>query len=191
MKKAMILSLGFAFIIAFTSCSNEDEVGVRTILKGHVSDDIRGINISGYKIVLVKDWRSCSNFMCGLRYQEIATAYTDANGDYSITFNYKLKEGESYTLYEQYYGDPYYPEYLQYINIIAAKTNTVNINAWRPVELKLNVEVLNNNNAPLMIRNKLADNDITLFNTENIYEQNIVKTYNLRSRPDSDIEIIF
>lgn len=191
MKKSIILILSFALLVNFTSCSNEDEVGVKTTLKGHVSDDIRGINISGYKIVLVKSWSSCSNFMCGLRSEEIATTYTDTNGDYSITFNYKVKEGESYTLEEQYYGTPYYPEYLKKINIVAGKINTVNINAWEPIALKLNVKVANNNNTPLMIGNLSDGSNSMWFNTEDIYEQNINKTYNLRSRPDSDIKIIF
>lgn len=183
--------IGSILIMSFISCSKED-VGVQTVLKGHVSDNIRGVNISGYKIVLVKSWESFgSNFMSGIYTEEVATTHTDENGDYSITFNYKLKEGERYTLSEQYYGTPYYPEYHQYINIVAGKTNTVDINAWKPIELRLNVEVLNNINEPLMIRNEIANGDLRLFGTENIYEENITKTYTLRSRPDTDIKIVF
>lgn len=178
-------------ILSFISCSKEDDVGVQTVLKGHVSDNIRGINIEGYKIVLVKSWVSCSNFMCGTSSQEIATTYTDENGDYSITFNYKLSEGESYGLSEQYYGTPYYSEYLSSKRIVAGKTNIKDINAWRPIELKLDVKVLNNDNAPLHIRNEIVNGDPRLFGTEFIYEQNIHRTYTLRSRPDTDIKIIF
>ena len=170
------------------SCSKED-IGIQTILKGHVSDNLRGINISNYKIVLVKYWDSCSNFKCGTKTVEVATTYTDSNGDYSISFNYKLNDGEKYSLSEQYYGDPYKPEYSKKINIIPGKTNTLDINAWKPIELRLNVEVLKNINTPLMIRNEI-DNTIIL-NTENIYEENITKTYTLRSKPNSDINIIF
>lgn len=180
----------FVLLSIIASCSKED-IGVQTVLKGHVSDNIRGINIEGYKIVLIKSWESCENFMCGLKSEEVATTYTDKNGDYSITFNYKLKEGERYTLLEQYYGSPYYPEYLNQIEIVSGKTNTVDINAWKPVELRLNVTVLNNISPPLMIRNEIDDSNTAFLNTENIYEENITKTYSLRSKPDTDIKIIF
>jgi hypothetical protein len=190
MKHALIIVLSFILILNLTSCSKED-IGVEAVLKGHVSDNIRGINISGYKIVLVKSWESCENFKCGTRTQEVATTYTDNNGEYSITFNYKLNEGERYTLFEQYYGTPYYPEYSSKIAIKAGTTNIININAWKPIELRLKVDVLNNFNKPLMIRNEIDNSNTTFLNTENIYEENITKTYYLRSKPNSDIKIIF
>ena len=191
MKQVLNIVAAFSLMINLAACSKEEDPGVQTVLKGHVSDATRGIAIGNYKIVLIKSWRSCENFMCGLNSEEIATVYTDENGDYSITFNYKVKEGESYTLMEQYYGTPYYPEYLNRIEIVAGKTNTVNINAWKPIELKLNVEVLNNIHAPLMIRNEIDNSTTAFLNTENIYEENIAKTYTLRSKPDTDIKIIF
>lgn len=190
MKHVLRITAYFVLLLTFASCSEED-VGVETVIKGHVSDHTRGINIGGYKVVLVKSWEKCENFMCGSRSQEVATAYTDENGDYSITFNYKLQEGERYTFSEQYYGFPYYPEYLNTIDIAPGKTNTININAWKPVELKLNVTVLNNVNPPLMIRNEIDASNTSFLNTENIYDENISKTYTLRSKPDTDIKIIF
>lgn len=187
----IILLLSFLGLI---SCKKE-KTGVQTVIKGHVSDNIRGINISGYKMVLEKSvYHSAGLWTSYTSYDEVATAYTDANGDYSMTFDYKLDyDGQSYNLSEQYYGTPYYPEYLQPIKIIAGNTNIVNINAWKPIGLILNVEVLNNIPSlnGLHVRNELVSNNTTLFNTENIYEQNIIKTYNLRSRPNSDIKIIF
>lgn len=190
MRHILKIITGFVVLLTLASCSKED-VGVQTILKGHVSDHIRGIDVSGYKIVLIKSWSSCENFMCGLRSEEVSTVYTDQKGEYSITFNYKLKEGETYTIAEQYYGSPYYPEYFKRIEIIAGRTNIVDINAWRPIDLRLNVEVLNNINGPLMIRNEIDDGKSSFLNTENIYEENITKTYTLRSKPNTDIKIIF
>lgn len=129
--------------------------------------------------------------MCGTKMEEIATAYTDSNGDYSIKFNYKLNPEESYVMSEQYYGMPYYPEYQSGAGgIVAGRMNTVNINAWRPVELRLTVDVLNNKNSPLMVRSEFNSNKM-LNATEFIYEQYIKKPYILRSKPNSDINIIF
>ena len=42
-----------------------------------------------------------------------------------------------------------------------------------------------------MIRNEIDNGNSSFLNTENIYEENITKTYTLRSKPDTDIKIIF
>lgn len=191
MRKTIHLVLSFTLIITLVACKKEN-VGVSTILKGHVADTIRKIKISGYKIVLVKSSEVCANWACGINSVEVATAYTDNNGDFSITFNYNLNPGESYGLLEQYYGIPYYPEYYSGSHaIVAGKTNTKDIYVWKPIKLKLDVDVLNNNHSPLVVGNKLANSNEMLFNTEFIYEQNIKQTYTLRSRPNSDIHITF
>jgi len=191
MKHIQKIAASLILILTLASCSKEDIIGVRTVIKGHVSDNIRGKNIGGYKVVLSKSWSSCETFKCGVKSVEVATAHTDENGDYSITFNYKLKEGESYGLVEQYYGSPYYSEYIGRTEIVAGKTNIVDINAWKPIELKLNAEVLDNKNKPLMVRNEIDDSNRAFLNVENINEENITKTINLRSKPNTDIKIIF
>ncbi len=197
MRKSIYIFLSFTLIVSLLSCSKKEDMGekdsgVPTVVKGHVSDTTRGITISGCKIVLVKSWRYCANWMCGTKSEEVATTYTDNNGDYSIAFNYKLNPGESYSLQEQYYGTAYYPENNSGTRaIVAGKINTIDTYVWRPIELRLTVEVSNNNKPPLMIRNELANSSKTLFGTQNIYEQNIKKTYSLYSRPNSDIDIIF
>ena len=190
MTKSFIKLTIFILLLSLGACLKR-LTGVKTVLEGHVSDHARGINISGYRIVLIKSWRECRNFACGWVFDEVATAYTNSNGDYSITFNYKAKQGESYTIQEQYNGTLYYPEYLQNIIIAPGKTNMVSINAWKPVVLKLNLEVLNNISKPLTVGNSMAGDNKTLFNTENIYEQNIKKTYNLKTKPGSDIKVMF
>ena len=180
----------FTSFLVLNSCKKKTpELGIETVIKGHVSDTIRGINISGYKIELDKSWTIIDFAGSRTVSEEVATAYTDTNGNYSITFNYKLKDGESYTWPEQYYGTPYYPEYLQPIKIIAGNTNIVNINAWAPIKLNLNLQILNNNNGPLHVRNVF--NNGTYLEAVFIYDQNITNTYSLRSRPGSDINIIF
>ncbi len=194
MKNSIKIVLSLILILNFQSCSNDDvleDTGISTVLKGNVSDNIRGIKIEGYKIVLVKSWSSCSNWMCGIESEEIATTYTDSNGNYEIQFDYKSNDGKSYGLLEQYYGFPYYPEYLQRTSIVAGEINLININAWKPIKLELNVEVLNNNYGPLHVRNEIDNSDNSFLNTENIYEQNVFDTYSLRSKPDTDIKIIF
>ena len=187
MKIPINTIVGFALLISFSSCSKE---GVITVVKGNVSDSTRRIKISGYKIVFVKTWRRCANFACGYEMEEVATVYTNNNGDFFIPFNFKLKGGESYTLVEQYYGNPYYPEYTTSVVYTAGTTNFVDINAWKPVEIKLGVEVLNNNEGPLRI-NVQFNGTKSLNATEWVNEQSAKKTYNFRSKPNSDVSIVF
>lgn len=196
MKNIIKILFGSLIILSTLSCSRDEiteDLGIPSELKGKVSDNIRNTNMSGYKIKLVTSESSCSNWMCGLKVIEIASAVTDSNGEFLIKFNYKLKDGQSYGIEEQYYGNPYYPEYLPNGNggIKAGQTNILNINAWKPITLKLNLNITNNIFAPLHVRNEIGNSNKSFLNTEFIYEQSIIKTYNLRSRPDSDIKIIF
>lgn len=191
----MILIAGLAAIVSSISCKKENikDNGVPTILKGHVEDPTRGIKISGYKVVLLKKVGSdCASWQCGTIFERIAEAYTDNNGDYSITFNYKVEPGQEYLLHEQYYGFPYYHESSSGSGPIRGGiTNVINMTAWKPVELKVNVQVINNHTPPLVIRNVLASTNQTYLNVESIYQQNLTGTYILRSRPNSDVNIIF
>ena len=192
--KSIILAL--AVILSYTSCKKENIVdnGIPTTIKGHVEDPVRGTSIAGYKIVFEKKVGISSGGLMGMQgttFEKVAEAYTDNNGDYSFTFNFKLEPGQGYHFVQQYYGLPYFPESIFGGPIVAGTTNIINMTAWKPVELKLNVQVLNNNKPPLMIRNELASTHRTILNTENIYQQNTSGTYILRTRPNSDINIIF
>jgi hypothetical protein len=195
MKSIMVV----ASIVTMASCiacrkeNPHQTPGTPTVIRGHVQDSIRGISISGYKVVLVKKVRTeCAGWECGTIFEEAAEALTDNNGDYSMAFNYKIEPGQGYYMEEQYYGIPYYHESSSnWGPIVEGATNVINMNVWKPVELKLNVHVSNNNTPPLIIRNELASTHERLLNVENIYQQNIDGSYFLRSRPNSDVNIIF
>jgi hypothetical protein len=192
MKKSTSLFVSLIVLISLFSCKKEKEDnGVPTILKGHVSDTIRGNSIAGYKIVLIKKvGQTCANWECLTDFEDVATAYTDEDGDYSITFNYKLNSGQEYYYSEEYYGIPYFHESSSGSGpILPGKTNVLNVFAWKPVELIVNVEVLNNNNE-LSIACRF-NNDKTLNATEHINEKNTKKTYTLRTRPNSDVTMHF
>lgn len=177
-------------ILVLNSCeSDTNQMGVPTILKGKVADDYRNINIENYKIKLIKAWSCSSGVMGAICTKEIATIYTDKNGYYEIKFDYKLNKGESYGLEEQYYGIPYKPEYKTKTTIVAGQENTIDINAWKPITIKINLTVKNNNTSPL-VTGLNYKNDYT-FGTENTYEKETLKTIEMRTRPNSDITIDF
>src|SRR4029077_8803452 len=97
-------------------------------------------------IVLVKEIGSDGGWDGGTLFETAAEAYTDHNGDYSMTFNYKLEPGQGYYLEERYYGFPYYHESTSGSGpIVGGATNIIDMNVWKPVELKINVQVTNNN----------------------------------------------
>ena len=174
------------------SCKKENDDGIPTVLKGHVQDSIRGINIRGYQIVLIKEIGPAPGWDGGTLFERVAEAYTDQNGDYAMTFNYKLEPGQNYYLEERYYGFPYYDESSSGSGpIVAGATNIINMNVWKPVELKINVQITNNVVPPLMIRNELAATHTSYLNVENIYQRDTTGTYVLWSRPKSEINIIF
>jgi len=194
--KSVILLAGLIATVGCIACKKQNLAqapGTPTVIRGHVQDSIRGISINGYKVVLVKEiGTECAGWECGTIFEKAAEAITDNNGDYSMTFNYKIEPGQGYYLEEQYYGIPYYHESSSnWGPIVEGATNVINMNAWKPVQLKLNVHVVNNNIPPLTIRNELASTHEWFLNTENIYQQNINGTYVLSSRPNSDVNIIF
>lgn len=192
--KSKILLAGLMAALGCVSCKKENitSKSIPTVIKGHVEDPTRGFNIGGYKIVLIKKvGMDCGGWLCGTVFEKVAEAYTDNNGDYLITFNYKVEPGQDYYLEEQYYGTPYYHESSSGTGpIVGGDTNIINMIAWKPVALKLNVQILNNINKDLRLRVEFNDNK-TLNATEFIYEQNATKTYTLRTKPKSSVNIIF
>ena len=91
-----------------------------------------------------------------------------------------MTEGESYGLEEQHCGTPYLPEYMYADKITTGKENVIKINAWEPIVLQLNMNIVNNNAPPLVA--ELNYNNNYTFGTEFTYEQNISKTVKIRTR---------
>ncbi len=193
-----IITLIILFITLNTiSCSKEETEGsgIPTELKGHVSDKIRGINISGYEVFLYRGWRL---WEAG-EYELVGKAVTDLNGNYSIKFEHNIKDYESYDFiapslsYNQDYL--YYAEvdYTPNFEIMAGKTNVLNINAWKPVQLELHIEVLNFENKSLIVYNEFVSHVFSYqLGWQDIWLPNGgIGTCTLDSRPDSDITVVF
>ncbi|HKC36169.1 MAG TPA: hypothetical protein VKB95_08905, partial [Chitinophagaceae bacterium] len=172
--KSKILLAGLMAALGCVSCKKENitSKSIPTVIKGHVEDSVRGINISGYKVVLIKKIGISNGGLLGMegtQFEKVAEVYTDNNGDYLISFNYKAEPGQGYFLAEQYYGTPYYHESSSGTGpIVGGDTNIINMTAWKPVELKLNVLVSNNMIKDLRLRVEFNGNK-TLNATESIY----------------------
>ncbi len=129
--------------------------------------------------------------MCGWASSDVATAYTDVNGNYSIKFNYKLKEKEEYAISIQ--ENNYYSETLteDETNPIPGKANIIDINAWKPIVVRLHLNITNNIGDPLFVACEDAKTDKIYYNTENVYEKNVSKTYDIYTKPGTDMNIVF
>ncbi len=166
------MSLAFVFI----SCGNDpvsDEFEqVKTVVKGNVSDIQRNIDISNFAIKLVRSWSCGSLGGSGLCMEEVASVFTDELGNYEIEFNF-IMDGKDYLFEKVYYGDPYHTEFVKdYPPIIPGEENIRNIDAWRPVKIKLNLQIRNNNNPPLRTDNKIVESDYFDFPQVSIHEKN-------------------
>lgn len=189
--KLFLLSLAFVFI----SCGNDpvsDEFDqVKTVVKGNVSDIQRNIDISNFEIKLVRSWSCGSLGGSGLCMEEVASVFTDELGNYEIEFNF-IMDGKDYLFEKVYYGDPYHTEYVKdYSPIIPGEENIRNIDAWRPVKIKLNLQIRNNNNPPLLTDNKIVESDYFDFPQVSIHEKNTDTIIYLDSKPNSSVELNF
>ena len=189
------------------SCNNNDDdrielSGNPTSITGNVKDYHRDININDFEIKLVKTW-VCSNgniFSTKTCEKEIAMAYADNDGNYSINFEYNLRDDETYWIYfNESKVNPYIIEfvssdgeiinYYNTSNIIQGQENILNINAWIPIKIKFNLTVLNNHTPPLITG--IKDNGKVKFGTKRTNEGEEFKTFEMIARPNSEIEILF
>lgn len=200
--KFIIITISIAF---FISCNKEDDhvreelPGIPTTISGNIKDYHRNLNVSGFEIKLLKYW-SCPDGGIGPNYctKEIATAYSDSNGNYQLNFDYNLRSDESYRLeFNETETNTYYSEFVSNSgefyrdydtsNLIEGENNILNLNAWIPIKIKFNLTVLNNHTPPLVTG--IEYNNNFDFGTQFTYEN--FRTFEIRTRPNSEINIKF
>ncbi len=184
-----ILNGIFALLALFSCTTSEEIITIPTIVKGHVYDVERGIDIENFKLVLVWSSINSGGDLAGVQIEEIDSARTDIGGRYSISFNYI--PGKRYGFLKQYYGDPYHTEFQADYSILEGKTNVVDVNAWQPMTLKLNLQVTNNDNPELGIANEVSSGPFYNFIGARIHEQAVDTTVYLTTKPNADIELQF
>lgn len=118
---------------------------------------------------------------------ETASVNTDRDGSYRINFNHQLNEKESYYLY--FFQFPYSSELSTPVTFTAGKENVADINAYKPVKRRPNLEIKNNIIHPLIIGINYQDR--YNYGTDNIYEKDTNKSQEVRARPNSEISIDF
>lgn len=179
-------------LILIFSCSDSyynetSDIKTSTIIKGNVSDLERGFPIENFKIVFNRYWDGWSVVQYARKKEFIDSVRTDSNGNYKIVFDFI--KGEEYGFEAQYYGMPYYTEFINPKRIKEGKENIQNINAWYPTILKLNLKVTNNENPALRISNEIIGNSNFISGGDGIYKREVDITIYLRTKPNSKIKL--
>ena len=188
--------LSLIFIAAFFISCNKDDSSIEfevvsTVVKGNISDIERNLKISDFEIRLIRFWTCTSVVQSALCTEDVATTTTDAYGNYEIEFDY-IKDGKNYGFQKVYSGYPYHTEYLEdYGPIIPGEINTYNIDAWRTVKIKLDLQVRNNNHPHLRINSTVVESGYFNFPQASIYEQNLDTIVYLDSKPNSVMDLNF
>ncbi|SCZ01642.1 hypothetical protein [Flavobacterium caeni] len=190
-------------VILFSTSCEKDEVryelpGSPTSISGNVKDYHRSLNVNNFEIKLLKVWHCGSGPSPNYCTKEIATTYSDAEGNYQLNFDYNLRNDETYRIaFNETENNNHYVEFVSSTgefyrdydvsNLIVGQNNIIDINAWIPVKIKFNLTVFNNHTAPLVTG--IEYNNHLDFGTELIYDS--FKTFEIRTRPNSEVNIKF
>ncbi|WP_027125426.1 hypothetical protein [Gelidibacter mesophilus] len=195
--------LGFAYMKLFLmvmslylfSCGNDDDSvefeRLKTTVKGKVSDVQREINMRDFEIKIIRFWPCSSLGGSGICSEDVATVMTDEFGNYEIEFDY-IKDGVGYGFEKVYYGSPYHSEFIKkYGPIIPGGINIRDMDAWRPVKIKLSLNVKNNNYPPLRVDNKIVETGYFSFPQASIFNSTKDSIVYLDSKPNAEVELNF
>lgn len=121
----------------------------------------------------------------------IRDIYTDNNGEYNVTYDHI--EGENYRLKPWLNHMRLEPSRSPELN--KGKANIVNINAWKPIILKLNLQVSNIVKSLVVSHATIKECEYCLFNkhfhfTEHIYQQGSHVVL-LKAKPNAQITVGF
>ncbi len=189
----MTFALSALYLI---SCSKDDIKSeqfpkIKTTVKGRVYDVERNVNIPNYKRHLIRFWQCTSVVQAAICSETIDSMRTGENGQYEFVFDY-IQDGKIYG-FEKVYETPYYhTEGIQgHDTIIPGESNIIDLNAWRPVFIRLNLKVSNNNDPPFLVDNEIIETGYFSFPQASIYEKERDTTVYLMSKPNSRVELNF
>lgn len=190
----MILSLiGYVLLIVLNfSCTKKNETisisKVKTTIKGIVFDYQRNKPITNYKITLEHWWQGTSVVQAAIFTEFIDSTRTNQDGVYNFTFDAIPNANYGYDLSG---NDFYYTESAGNNKIQTGQSNIMNINAWKPIILKLNLDIQNNNYPPLNVKSNIVNNSYTFFPNETIFDKQINKIIYLQTKPEASVNVMF
>lgn len=190
--KAILIYFGvFSFGFFLTSCNKDESPQfLQTTVKGKSIDQVRNTVYSNDTIILSSNYSCGSGFNIGFCSEVIETAITDSNGAYEFTFDFDVDKGYNV----RRISNNKYFETEEFLPLIKpGLSNTIDINGWLPVILKVNLSVTNNVFPDLRItpRDYLDNLGIYSFPSVDISEENINTTLYLQGKPRTQMDITF
>jgi len=162
----------------------------KTTVRGRVYDVERNRNVPDFKRHLIRSWPCTSVVQAAICSETVDSTRTDENGRYEFVFDY-IHDGKRYG-FNYVSENPYRTESLQdYDSIIPGEVNIIDVNAWKPVTIRLNLQVSNNDHPPLNVNNKVIATGYSHFAHESIYEKDKDTTVYILSKPNSRVRLNF
>lgn len=202
MKNYKFFAVIIGLLFLFNSCDkdNEDETIeiVSTKVVGIVSDVTRQIIHNNFKVTVRRYTYGCSSGFgggCGVTdVNEVASTFTDSQGNYEIDFDYFLDTKYSYQLDTDFVGVGDGP-FVDYVNenarITSGITNTIDLDFWYASILKLDLNVSNNFYPPLRVSNKIVSGGFYFFSGDEIYASQTNTTVYIPTKPNSEVRLLF
>lgn len=178
-------------LFSFYCTKNSDIVSnskVKTTITGKVYDYQRNKPIANYKITLEHWWQGTSVVQAAIFNEFVDSIRTNQDGTYQFNFDAIPNANYGFSLNDK---DFYFTESLGNNIIQPGNSNVVNINAWKPIILKLDLDIQNNNFPPLNVSSNILNNSYTFFPTETIFDKQINKTVYMLSKPATFVNIKF
>jgi hypothetical protein len=152
-----------------------------------VRDVERNVDVRDFKIVVERTWEGWSVVQHAYFSEFVDSVRTDADGRYSVTF--MGIPGENYAVGVDDWT-PYQIEYLPHIPFVVGGENVLDMNAWLPVVIKLNLDVRNNNHPNLKIFSEVIATH-RYMGSASVFDQNINTVVYVGAKPNSEMELEF
>lgn len=185
------------FVLIFVGCRDGNpERGdsletVQSTVRGKVFDFQRNFPVPNFPVKLVRTWRGFCGTMSCIKQEEVKTVFSDQNGNYSIPFDYIVDNSkEDYAYFLRADNDQGNIAEVMNTNAIQpGKSNERDVNAWKPIDIKINMQVSNNNNPPLYISTNRTLESGTFSNTAVSGNGNI--EVGLKAKPSASMLVKF
>lgn len=158
-------------LVSVAACNKHIEGGILTTITGHIEDTMRNEPVAGAKLYIVEYDKSC--LVCRPRLRAVIdSGYTDAGGNYNITFettglgtNYKIKADDTF-------GGDYYG-YLE-SGYLKLTDTSINFQTFRYSVLSVNVSMAEIPKPPLFIFNTITHAQIINFPADTVVNLKVV-----------------
>ena len=193
MRTGLLISIFICWLSILSCTDSEDQIP--TIIEGKARDVSRNIPSPGLKIYAEGYSIGSTNFggLAGISSIIVDSTVSDVSGNFELIFNGKsdLTYGLSFDFFADKFG--YYTDVIDdTLRIMPGMVNTRNIDAWKPIIIQLNLNILNNDDPNLLISNQTWPEDNYFFGSAVIIqEREIDTTVYLPAKPNSEHRIRF